>query len=148
MLSMTAWTTWSGDANDVDHAKLSRPYNNDVGSSMLVASLPVRCENRQHGRGHEAQSRHRPPAQVRRTWPRALWVDGTSWFQTGSGTRKARNVDDNGWPAEPERNGLVITAPFNAPSRGPPPWNLYRIEPRSAIVVSATEPGGLTRFRL
>jgi hypothetical protein len=116
----------------------------------------------------------------------ALWVDGAFWFQTGSGTRKARNVErdarcsvalsirdadvviegdatrvtesdavariakawaDNGWPATPEPNGLGITAPFNAPSQGPPPWNVYRIEPRSATVVSATEPGGLTRFR-
>jgi hypothetical protein len=26
-------------------------------------------------------------------------------------------------------------------------WNVYRIEARSATVVSAAEPGGLTRFR-
>src|SRR5215208_934586 len=25
----------------------------------------------------------------------ALWVDGAFWFQTGSGTRKARNVERN-----------------------------------------------------
>ena len=116
----------------------------------------------------------------------ALWVDGTFWFQTGTGTRKGRNVArdprcsvavsihdadvvlegdaarvkdpdavariakawaDSGWPAEPDQSGSGITAPFNAPSLGPPPWNVYRIEPRSATVVSATEPGGLTRFR-
>jgi hypothetical protein len=39
-----------------------------------------------------------------------------------------------------------VTAPFNAPSQGPP-WNVYRIEPRSATVVLGVEPGGLTRFR-
>ena len=116
----------------------------------------------------------------------ALWVDGTFWFQTSSGTRKARNVArdprcslavsirgadvvlegdavhvtdptavarlakawaDQGWPAEPDASGSGITAPFNAPSQGPPPWNVYRIEPRSATVVSSVEPGGLTRFR-
>src|SRR4051794_8445645 len=54
---------------------------------------------------------------------------------------------DNGWPAEPDESGTGITAPFNAPSQGPPPWNVYRIEPRAATVVSAAEPGGLTRFR-
>jgi hypothetical protein len=54
---------------------------------------------------------------------------------------------DNGWPAEPDESGSGITAPFNAPSQGPPPWNVYRIQPRSATVVSAIEPGGLTRFR-
>jgi hypothetical protein len=53
----------------------------------------------------------------------------------------------NGWPAEPAASGFGITAPFNAPSQGPPPWNVYRIEPRSAIVALAAEPGGLTRFR-
>ena len=116
----------------------------------------------------------------------AVWVDGTFWFQTGSGTRKSRNVArdprctialsirdadvvvegdaarvtdapsvarvakawaDGGWPVEPDQSGTGITAPFNAPSQGPPPWNVYRIEPRSATVVLSTEPGGLTRFR-
>ena len=116
----------------------------------------------------------------------ALWLDGTFWFQTGAGTRKARNVArdprcsvaisvrgadvviegdavrvtepgavgriakawaDNGWPAEPDPGGSGITAPFNAPSQGPPPWNVYRIESRSATVALAAEPGGLTRFR-
>jgi hypothetical protein len=116
----------------------------------------------------------------------AIWVDGTFWFQTGSGTRKRRNVArdprcslavsirdadlvlegeatrvtepdvvariakawaDTGWPAEPDEQGTGITAPFNAPSQGPPPWSVYRIVPRSATVVMATEPGGLTRFQ-
>lgn len=61
--------------------------------------------------------------------------------------RIAKAWADGGWPAEPDASGAGITAPFNAPSQGPPPWNVYRIEPRSATVVSATEPGGLTRFR-
>ncbi|HXP54823.1 MAG TPA: pyridoxamine 5'-phosphate oxidase family protein [Streptosporangiaceae bacterium] len=54
---------------------------------------------------------------------------------------------EQGWPAEPDNSGPGITAPFNAPSQGPPPWNVYRIEPRSAIVTLTAEPGGLTRFR-
>jgi hypothetical protein len=116
----------------------------------------------------------------------ALWVDGAFWFQTGTSTRKGRNVTrdprcsvavsvpgadvvvegdaarvtepsvlariakawaDQGWPAEPDESGQGITAPFNAPSQGPPPWNVYRIAPRSAIVTLNAEPGGLTRFR-
>jgi hypothetical protein len=116
----------------------------------------------------------------------ALWLDGTFWFQTGSGTRKGRNVArdprcsialsildadvvlegeaarvrdpaalsrvaqawaDRGWPAEPDESGSGITAPFNAPSLGPPPWNVYRVSPRSATVALNAEPGGLTRFR-
>lgn len=116
----------------------------------------------------------------------AIWLDGTYWFQTGAGTRKARNVArdprcsiavsirdadmvlegqavrvtdtnsvaraakawaDQGWPAEPDASGTGITAPFNAPKQGPPPWDVYRVVPHSAIVVLGTEPGGLTRFR-
>ena len=116
----------------------------------------------------------------------AVWLDGTFWFQTGTGTRKRRNVArdrrcsvavsirdadvvfegeatqvtdpavlarvvrawaDSGWPVEVDESGSGITAPFNAPAQGPPPWNLYRIEPRSATVAYSVEPGGLTRFR-
>lgn len=61
--------------------------------------------------------------------------------------RVAKAWADNGWPAEPDESGSGITAPFNAPLQGPPPWNVYRIEPRSAVVCSGAEPGGLTRFR-
>ena len=61
--------------------------------------------------------------------------------------RIAKAWADNGWPVEPDASGSGITAPFNAPSQGPPPWNVYRIKPRSATVVLGAEPGGLTRFR-
>jgi hypothetical protein len=60
--------------------------------------------------------------------------------------RAAKGWADGGWPAEPDPSGTGITAPFNAPSQGPPPWSVYRVEPRSATVVSGVEPGGLTRF--
>jgi Pyridoxamine 5'-phosphate oxidase len=61
--------------------------------------------------------------------------------------RIAKAWADSGWPAEPDASGTGITAPFNAPSQGPPPWDVYRIEPGSATVVASAEPGGLTRFR-
>ena len=115
----------------------------------------------------------------------ALWLDGSFWFQTGSGTRKSRNVArdprcsiavsirdadvvaegeaeretdpatlrrlanawaDQGWPAELDESGTGITAAFNAPSQGPPPWNVYQIKPHSVTVTLGVEPGGLTRF--
>ncbi|HUY06266.1 MAG TPA: pyridoxamine 5'-phosphate oxidase family protein [Acidimicrobiales bacterium] len=117
----------------------------------------------------------------------ALWLDGSFWFQTGSGTRKCRNVArdprcsiavsirdadvvvegeaaretdratltrlakawaDQGRPAKVDETGVGITAPFNAPSQGPPPWSVYRIKTVSVTVTLGTEPGGLTRFRL
>jgi hypothetical protein len=61
--------------------------------------------------------------------------------------RVAKVWAEGGWPAQPDESGTGITAPFNAPLQGPPPWNVYRIEPRSATVALGTEPGGLTRFR-
>jgi hypothetical protein len=73
--------------------------------------------------------------------------DAARVTEPGALARIAKAWADQGWPAEPDDSGPGITAPFNAPSQGPPPWNVYRIEPRSAIVTLATEPGGLTRFR-
>ena len=61
--------------------------------------------------------------------------------------RAAQAWADQGWPAEVDETGSGITAPFNAPSQGPPPWDVYRTAPRSATVVLGTEPGGLSRFR-
>jgi hypothetical protein len=73
--------------------------------------------------------------------------DAVRVTEPGAVARVAKAWADQGWPAEPDESGSGITAPFNAPSQGPPPWNVYRIEPRSATVTSTTEPGGLTRFR-
>jgi len=76
-------------------------------------------------------------------------VEGVAARVTDRGVvaRIAKAWADQGWPAEPDQSGSGITAPFNAPSQGPPPWNVYRVEPRSATVVLGTEPGGLTRFK-
>src|SRR3954463_2307829 len=72
--------------------------------------------------------------------------DAARVTEPGAVARIAKAWADSGWPAEPDQSGSGISAPFNAPSQGPPPWNVYRIEPRSATVVLAEEPGGLTRF--
>jgi hypothetical protein len=49
-----------------------------------------------------------------------------------------------GWPAE--REGQAFTAPYTAPSGGPPPWYVYRISLRAAHAVASVEPGGATRW--
>jgi hypothetical protein len=72
--------------------------------------------------------------------------DATRVTEPAVVARIAKVWADGGWPAEPDEHGSGITAPFNAPSQGPPPWNVYRIDPRSATVVLGVEPGGLTRF--
>ena len=61
--------------------------------------------------------------------------------------RIAKAWADQGWPAEPDESGPGITAPFNAPSQGPPPWSVYRINIHSMTVTFGTEPGGMARFR-
>ncbi len=60
--------------------------------------------------------------------------------------KAARSWNLGGWPVEPSEDGTGITAPFNAPSQGPPPWNVYRIDLRSMVVTLGTEPGGFCRF--
>lgn len=50
-----------------------------------------------------------------------------------------------GWPAEVD--GEAFTAPFSAPSAGPPPWQLYRFVFRTALGVATREPYGATRWR-
>lgn len=76
-------------------------------------------------------------------------LEGSAARVTDSGliARLAKAWADQGWPAEPDESGAGITAPFNAPSQGPPPWNVYRVAARSAVVIVGTEPGGLTRFK-
>ena len=57
----------------------------------------------------------------------------------------ARRYRDGGWPAEVAGDGF--TAPFSAPSAGPPPWQLYRFTFHTAVGVATAEPNGATRWR-
>jgi hypothetical protein len=50
-----------------------------------------------------------------------------------------------GWPAEVE--GDAFTAPYSAPSAGPPPWHLHRFVFHTAFGVATAEPYGATRWR-
>ncbi|HEY1737255.1 MAG TPA: pyridoxamine 5'-phosphate oxidase family protein [Acidimicrobiia bacterium] len=53
-----------------------------------------------------------------------------------------------GWPAEPDESGTGITAPFNAPTLGPPPWHVYQLAPRTTTAVGTSEATpGSTRWR-
>jgi PPOX class probable F420-dependent enzyme len=51
-----------------------------------------------------------------------------------------------GWPCTVDESGTALTAPFSAPSAGPPPWWVYRITPGRATALLTVEPGGATRF--
>ncbi|MET0421926.1 MAG: pyridoxamine 5'-phosphate oxidase family protein [Acidimicrobiia bacterium] len=51
----------------------------------------------------------------------------------------------SGWPAELDDTGTGLTAPFNAPTLGAPPWFVYEITPRTATAVGTSEamPGSM-----
>ena len=53
----------------------------------------------------------------------------------------------DGWPARVDDTGVALTAEFSAPSAGPPPWQVYRLTPRTATALGIVEPGGATRWR-
>jgi general stress protein 26 len=55
---------------------------------------------------------------------------------------------ETGWPAQLDDSETGITAPFNAPTLGPPPWFVYEIQPRTATAVgTAEDKPGSTRWR-
>lgn len=57
----------------------------------------------------------------------------------------AAHYREGGWPAQVE--GDALSAPFSAPSAGPPPWYLYRLMFHTVIGVATAEPHGATRWR-
>jgi hypothetical protein len=57
----------------------------------------------------------------------------------------AARYRESGWPTEVE--GDAFTAPYSAPSAGPPPWYLYRFSFDTAFGVATAEPYGATRWR-
>lgn len=59
--------------------------------------------------------------------------------------RLASQYRESGWPAQVE--GDAFTAPYSAPSAGPPPWHLYRVMLSTAFGVATEEPYGATRWR-
>jgi pyridoxamine 5'-phosphate oxidase-like protein len=52
---------------------------------------------------------------------------------------------EGGWPVEVEDD--AFTAPYTAPSGGPPPWHLFRVTVRAVYGVASAEPHGATRWQ-
>jgi Pyridoxamine 5'-phosphate oxidase len=76
-----------------------------------------------------------------------LVLDGTAAGVTDPETLEqvAAGYRASGWPAEVD--GDALTAPFNAPSAGPPPWHVYRFAFHTVVGVATVEPYGATRWR-
>jgi hypothetical protein len=75
-----------------------------------------------------------------------LVMEGEAHRVTDAATleRVAGIYAEVGWPASVE--GDALTAPFSAPSAGPPPWYLYRLTLHTAFGVASAEPHGATRW--
>jgi len=59
--------------------------------------------------------------------------------------RVAARCREGNWPVQVEGDGF--TAPYAAPSAGPPPWHLYRFTFHTAFGNATAEPHGATRWR-
>lgn len=75
-----------------------------------------------------------------------LVIEGEARRETDAGTleRIAAIFREGGWSAQVE--GDAFTAPFSAPSAGPPPWHVYRFRFRRAFGVGLREPFGASRW--
>jgi Pyridoxamine 5'-phosphate oxidase len=52
---------------------------------------------------------------------------------------------ESGWSVQVD--GDTFTAPYSAPSAGPPPWHLFRVATHTVFGVATAEPHGATRWR-
>lgn len=76
-----------------------------------------------------------------------LVVEGTVEHVTDPAVVAARAADwAEDWPCEVDESGTALTAPFSAPSAGPPPWQVYRIEVLRATALATVGEGGATRW--
>ena len=76
-----------------------------------------------------------------------LVIDGTATKVTDPATVKTiAELYRADWPVRVDDSGIGLTAEYSAPSAGPPPWFVYRIDRRAATAVQTVEPGGATRW--
>ena len=76
-----------------------------------------------------------------------LVFEGEAYRTTDPATLEevAHLFREGGWPCEVE--GDALTAPYSAPSAGPPPWYVYRFTFHTVFGVATAEPYGATRWR-
>jgi hypothetical protein len=88
-----------------------------------------------------------PEARILKLPGMDLTLDGAAVRVTNPAIleRVAGIYRDLGWPTEV--TGDAFTAPYSAPSAGPPPWHLFRFAFRTVVGVSTAEPNGATRWR-
>ena len=61
--------------------------------------------------------------------------------------RIAEAYSADGWEAAVNEEDVSLTAPYSAPSAGPPPWDIYEVIPETVYAFGTSEPYGATRWR-
>ena len=76
-----------------------------------------------------------------------LEIEGKAERVTDDATLQdvAKVYAEGGWPAT-VKDG-AFTHEYSAPSAGPPPWDVYVVEPVTVFGVLGEEPGGAMRWR-
>jgi hypothetical protein len=76
-----------------------------------------------------------------------LTIEGDAERVTDTETLEALAAiyNEGGWPVRVD--GDTFTAPYSAPSAGPPPWHLFRVTIRTVFGVAGAEPHGATAWR-
>jgi pyridoxamine 5'-phosphate oxidase-like protein len=74
-------------------------------------------------------------------------LEGTAERVTDASTLEtlAARYREGGWPVQVD--GDAFTAPYSAPSAGPPPWHVYRFRFGTVFGVATAEPYGASRWR-
>ena len=75
-----------------------------------------------------------------------LTLSGNAQQVTDANTlgRIAEIYRNGSWPAEVA--GDALTAPYSAPSAGPPPWHVFRFTFDTVVGVATSEPYGATSW--
>jgi hypothetical protein len=75
-------------------------------------------------------------------------VEGTAELVTDADlvSAAAERYAAGRWPRVVDESGAALTAPYSAPSAGPPPWHLYRVNPTKATALRVHDPGGATSW--
>jgi hypothetical protein len=124
-----------------------RPHVAGAGARWLDGDLYIVSG---HGTRKSKNLAHHPACSVAVRLPGIdVTLEGTATHVTDTPTLEqvAALYRQLGWPAEVDSAAQAFTAPFSAPSAGPPPWQLYRFVFDTAFGVASEEPFGATRWR-
>jgi hypothetical protein len=122
-----------------------RPHAAGIGAAWYDGDVYFQCGPRTRKASNLAAN---PACTVSASLPGMdLVIEGEAERVTDTPTLEALAAiyRDGGWPVQVE--GDAFTAPFSAPSAGPPPWHLFRLTAHTVFGVASAEPHGATRWR-